>query len=252
MARNTQQDIVTYGSWQGIDDHDIADWHHPFTYQGKQYHAFNTGQGMDNKTERQWVISDDKPITANNYIAKRDSPGYLDFTAKNWRTWAEDMINLKAEREGEYFEGGGFLETAPDIDYNRFAQFLDPDGNVKDKGGLVQYLRTLPQFKDKGIAEIEAAIGDMPKMGIGQAALAGARGKAQADIYGLQEGLKGSRMQSMDEAGAAGVYSPVSTGFGGDTSTAYGQLAEAGTSGTDIYGLAGQEEEKFANWLANY
>ena len=117
---------------------------------------------------------------------------------------------------------------------------------------MVTYLQTLPQFKDKKIDEIEEAISEMPKMGIGEADLAGVRGQAQADIYGLQQGLRGERMASRAEAGASGVYSPVSPGFGGDTSTAYGSLADASTGAANIYGLGTQEEEKFANWLGNY
>tara|TARA_R110000824_G_scaffold79538_5_gene200326 strand:+ start:2205 stop:2951 length:747 start_codon:yes stop_codon:yes gene_type:complete len=248
MAQNNEQAITSYGTWKDIDDHDNNEWHLPFTYQGNQYHAFNTGTGMDNKTQRDWIINDRKPITSLNYIARRDSPSNGD----DWRTWAEGQIDKKQAAMEAYQEGGGFIETAADIDYSQFARFLDEDGNISDKGGMLTYLQTLPQFKDKSIGEIEEAMSEMPKMGIGAADLAGARGQAQSDIYGLQTGLKEERMASGAEAGASGVYSPVSTGFGGDTSTAYGQLADVSSGGANIYGLGTEEEEKFANWLGNY
>ena len=250
MAKNTQQDVIDVGKWKNIDSHDSGEWHKAITYQGIPYHVFNTGSGMDNKTERNWVVDDRQPMSEASYIARRDTPGYTS-SEDNWRDWAEKQIDNKV-MSSEYQSEGGSIETAPDIDYNQFARFLDEEGNVSDKVGMVRYLQSLPQFKDKPIDEIEEAISEMPKMGIGAADLAGARGQAQSDIYGLQTGLKESRMASTGEAGASGIYSPVSTGFGGDTSTAYGSLADAAGGGANVYGLGTAEEEKFANWLGNY
>jgi hypothetical protein len=250
MAQLTKEDIkggVSAGnSWQKRGNHTEGHWYKQMDYDGKPYHVFNTGgTGIGSSAKRMWVIDDTVPLTTAN-IKGRKRGQY-----EPWREWAEGQID-KTVISDEYAAEGGTIETAPDIDYTQFARFLDEEGNVKDKLGMVTYLQTLPQFKNKEIPEIEEAISEMPKMGIGEAALAGVRGQTQADIYGLQQGLRGERMASRAEAGASGVYSPVSTGFGGDTSTAYGGLADASTGAANIYGLGTAEEEKFANWLGNY
>ena len=101
-------------------------------------------------------------------------------------------------------------------------------------------------------SEILDALPNMPGVNISAFDIAQARAQQQSDIYGLQRGMSEEREKGKAAAGAAGVYSPTSTGFGGRTDDTYAQLgATAQAEGGDVYGLAGSQEEELAQWIAD-
>ena len=141
-------------------------------------------------------------------------------------------------------------ETAKNINYSEFSKFIDPStGDISDKQGMLTYLE---QVSGKGRVELSALLENMPKLNISAADLSQAKGQKQSDVYGLQSSLMGERGKAATEAGASGVYSPTSTGFGGtgaDEGT-YGQLgAVAVGEGGDAYGLGEEKEKTLLSWL---
>ena len=141
-------------------------------------------------------------------------------------------------------------EAAKNINYSEFSKFIDPNtGDISDKQGMLTYLEDV---SGKGRAELSALMENIPKLNISAADMSQAKGQKQSDVYGLQSSLMGERGKAATEAGASGVYSPTSTGFGGtdaDEGT-YGQLGAAAVGeGGDAYGLGEEKEKTLLSWL---
>jgi len=176
-------------------------------------------------------------------------------SAKESINW-ERAINRQKDwvarlgREAEEGYKQEVAQVAPDIEYSDISRFIDPStGDVIDKAGLTAYFKTLPGMPQDQ-ATLEAFISEMPNMSISAQDKASAMAQRTSDIYGLQSGMKQSRAQERAMAGATGVYSPTSSGFGGgDTSDIYGQLGALASTEGDVYGLGADKEEEFANWI---
>ena len=162
------------------------------------------------------------------------------------RNWADRLT-----REAAPGYVADTAEVAPDINYSDIAKYIDPTtGDVINEQGMVAYMRTLPGLSGEDTPTLEAMIGEMPNMKISAADKSAAASKTASDIYGLQSGMKDIRKEASTAAGASGVYSPTSSGFGGgDTSDVYGQLGDVSTQSGNIYGLGGEKEEEFASWI---
>jgi hypothetical protein len=145
------------------------------------------------------------------------------------------------------------VPVAPDIKYSDFSQYLDESGNVSDITGMRDYLKTMPGMTQDE-TKLDSLISNMPNLSVGAGELRGAESQYQTDIYGVQSQLGGLRQKQASQTGVSGVYSPISTGFGaGDETMAqglYGQIGELQTGAQDMYGLGGQKEKEFADWIA--
>ena len=227
------------------------DWHYAFNVGGQRYFVVRTkGSGGFIGDDKYAIVSADDTNKVLGYSASATNNNALD--------WAEEYIQQRGafnpELEGMTDET---METAPDVKYSDLARFLDPNtGNVSDKGGLIQYLYTLPQFKGKPIAQLEEAISDMPKLHMSQGDVRAAQQGAYTDIYGIQQDIGQERSKAQSEMAVSGVSSPSSTSFGGTgESFAEGLYSQAGagmSSMQDTYGLTDEKEQEFSNWLSNF
>ncbi len=195
----------------------------------------------------EWVIYDENL----NIQDKLDNSYSYEKAVNRVRDWQKRRT---AEAAPGYVEPS--ISVAPDIGYQDIESFIDSGtGDITNKEGLINYLQGIPGMEGKTYTQLESLLSTMPNLSISGQDMAQATGQRQSDIYGLQSQLASQRQQGDVGVGMSGVYSPTSTGFGlgEDTfaSGAYSNLAKAGASSADIYGLGEEKEEAFAKWLQN-
>ena len=234
-------DGTSLGEWDG--------WKKEVNYNGRKFWIVRTRGSGKKMWDDKWALVSDDDTSKVLHYSFNDS----DFEDAGWQ-WSRDFLSndptYSSQAGGP--ESQETFETAEDINYTDLSKFLDSEGNISDKYGMQQYLITLPQFEGKSTPELESAMEDMPKMSVSERDMAGARAQSQGDIYGLQQGMTEDRAKSSAQAGASGMYSPTSTGFGGDTSSVYGNLADVSSGAQDMYGLGVEQEDKFADWLSRH
>lgn len=230
----------------------------PYNVGGNQYYVMFTGEGVD------WGGAGGKPkavvISSGGEIIDWRFKGAMHDNYDQARDFASAMVEgagvPTADEQIEQMEGEE-AKTAPDINYSDFSRYIDQyTGDVSDKGGMMQYLKTLPQFENSTPAELEEAIAKLPKLHIGATAEKEARESAYGDIYGVQQQFGTERARAQSSIGQSGVINPYSSSFGGVDKTfaegLYQQTSDATSKMKDNYGLGGDEEQEFANWLANW
>ena len=194
-------------------------------------------------------------------LAQYPTEGLYDFEGiMNATQSAQTRLDNYGASEGDYAGGVrglgmSYQDVAKDLNYEDIARYIDSNtGQIIDRNGMINHLKTLPGFSEKSVQDINALLSTMPNMAVDQGDYRQARATNQADIYGLQSEVGEARQKQSAGAGASGVYSPTATGFGfGDESgmgSVYGQLADKQAQGGDVYGLANKKEEEFANWMA--
>ena len=179
--------------------------------------------------------------------------GYTEDGTNAGIDWATGIVEghsiygTEAQKERQQ-EG---IETAPKVSYTDFSKFMDTaTGKVTDVDGMVAYLKT-HGLESMSPQEIIDSLPNMPGVNISAADIAGAKAKQTSDIYGIQTGMTEARAGGSAAAGAAGIYSPTSTGFGGKAEDAYAQLGAMGQQdGGDVYGLAEDKEQELVDWMA--
>ena len=224
------------------------DWHYEFNQGGERFFVVRTkGSGGFIGDDKYAIVSADDTSKVLGYSASATNNNALD--------WAEGY--METQRTEDYSGMDQTVETAPNINYQDFANFIDPStGNIKEQEGLIKYLYTLPQFAGKSLPQVQEAIKDMPKLNMDPTSLRTAQAGVYGDIYGIQQDIGQERSKAQSEMAVSGVSSPSSTSFGGTgESFAEGLYSQAGagmSSMQDTYGLADEKEKEFSNWLSNF
>ena len=225
-----------------------------FEQGGNRFHVIRTSNNMiSGKT---FVDDDDNYviIDADGKVVSYANKGWIDNTSNfsgDASAWAEEYISNDPKYGAAKGEDVYGMDTAQKVSYSDFSKFMDPaTGKVTDVNAMANYLKT-HGLEGMGKQQIIDSLPNMPGVNISAADIAGAKAKQTSDIYGIQTGMTEARAEGSAAAGAAGIYSPTSTGFGGKAEDAYAQLgAMSQQEGGDVYGLSEGKEQELVDWMA--
>ena len=210
----------------------------------------------------EWVIYDDDL----NIRQEMHGSGYGD--ALSWEQAVNRVRDWQVRAaDPDFDQQQEILTTAPDVHYEDFIKYINKEGDVIDPEGFKEYLRTLPGM-NKSDDYLDTLISNMPNLNVSEADLATGKRKYESDVYDITSGISNihtklgeQREEITSTMGESDIYSPTSTGFGGDESITeglYGDISEAGrdiqglATGEDYYGLGEEKEQSFVDWLAKH
>ena len=197
----------------------------------------------DADTGKEWVIYDDnlnavQTFPHANYSYEKVVSRVRDYQASGYESIAEGVPGTEV--------------GAPEIKYQDYSKFLDTQGNLTDRWGFAQYLKTIPGMKNKGVSDIYNLLEDAPitELLTKQKDIAGAQQDYASKRGTIHEGMIAER-QKKESGMARGMFTPgegiSDIGNIPVSEQYYSQLADARSSKQDPYGVS---EQALYDWIA--
>ena len=106
-------------------------------------------------------------------LAQYPTEGLYDFEGiMNATQSAQTRLDNYGASEGDYAGGVrglgmSYQDVAKDLNYEDIARYIDSNtGQIIDRNGMINHLKTLPGFSEKSVQDINALLSTMPNMAV--------------------------------------------------------------------------------------